>query len=432
MDYKLIHLGGEKTVTGSCHLLRVTGLNIMVDCGLAQGHDQVVPMAEWPVAVKDIDYLFLTHAHIDHIGRLPELLEEGFKGEILCTHATKALLAPLLRDALGFTEWSRKKIESFLVKLDELAWGFEYSQAFSLKRGISFKFGVAGHVLGSCFVELKCSENFTVVFSGDLGAQDTPLLPDPEVCEGCDLLVLESTYGDRLHGDRKERVRRLDAGLKRALADGGKVFIPAFALGRTQELIYEIDRCRAGGAAVPVFIDTPLGLQITEVYENLKEFWDREALDLLRFGDDPLDFAGLYGVKDYRDHQALLEYAGPAVIIAGSGMCSGGRIIDHLIGGIGDRRNDIFFVGYQAQGTPGRDILRYSKKPGGYVVLDRERYEIKAGVDVLTGYSAHADQQGLVDWVMAMDHKPEEIKLVHGEERARRMLWERFRRRGRC
>ena len=422
MGYDVIHLGGRETVTGSCHLLQVSGLNILVDCGLAQGHDRVVSMADWPLPVREIDYLFLTHAHLDHIGRVPELLEAGFKGEILCTHATKVLLEPLLRDALGFTDWPRKKVEDFLVKLDEMAWGFEYRQAFSLRGGVSFKFGVAGHILGSCFIILTCSEYLTVVFSGDLGALDTPLLPDPDICEPCDLLVLESTYGDRLHGDRKGRVARLKKGVERALADGGKIFIPAFALGRTQELIYEFDRIFADGKSIPVFVDTPLGLKITEAYANLREFWDREALALLRGGDDPLDFARLYGVERHCDHRQLLELDGPAIILAGSGMCSGGRIVEHLKNGIEDRRNDIFFVGYQAFGTPGRDILRYSRRPGGYVVFDGKRYEIRAGVEVLTGYSAHADQLGLLDWVGAMAEKPGEIRLVHGEVEARRGL----------
>jgi metallo-beta-lactamase family protein len=414
-DYELIHLGGEFGVTGSCHLLVVDGVRILVDCGMAQGDDRVAEMAEWPVRPGEIDYLFLTHAHMDHIGRVPELVESGFDGEIICTPPTKALLEPLLRDGLGFTDWPRRKIKTCLKRIEELSWGFEYGRSFSLKKGISFSFGNAGHILGSCFIRFELP-GAVVVFSGDLGAKDTPILPDPEVCGGCDLLVMESTYGDRLHGERAHRVARLRELLRKVR---GKVLIPAFALGRTQELLYELDRI---GVTLPVFVDTPLGLKITRIYERLKEFWDREAKALDRAGDDPLDFASLYAVKKYRYHEQLLGLPGPAIIIAGSGMCSGGRIIDYLQQEIENPETEIFFVGYQAEGTLGRQILRYHNKPGGYVVIGGERLRIRARVRVLTGYSAHADQAGLLEWVEAMKQRPGRIKLVHGEKKARETL----------
>ena len=189
----IIHLGGENTVTGSCHLLQADGLNIMVDCGLAQGNDSVLTMELWPVKPSRVDYLFLTHAHIDHIGRVPELIERGFSGEIICTHATKALLIPMLQDAMGFTDWPEKKIDKLLHTVDELSWGFEYKEKFQLKKGIAFKLGCAGHILGSCFIRFELSDGFTIVFSGDLGAKDTPILCDPDISEPCDLLILEST-----------------------------------------------------------------------------------------------------------------------------------------------------------------------------------------------------------------------------------------------
>jgi metallo-beta-lactamase family protein len=446
----IIHLGGEKSVTGSCHLLRANGLNIMVDCGLAQGNDDVLPMESWPVKPVDIDYLFLTHAHIDHIGRVPELIERGFLGEIICSHATKALLEPMLQDAMGFSNMGERQAEKILKTIDELSWGFEYREVFSLKKGIKFKLGCAGHILGSCWIQFDISDYMTVVFSGDLGAKDTPILCDPDVPEGCDLLILESTYGDRNHEGRGDRIKRLGEVLLRAIADGGKVFIPAFSLGRTQELIYEMDRLRqwsdpqitqiyadyekqlkekdelAAQKAefnIPVFIDSPLGLEITTIYSRLSEYWDKEAKELKAKGDHPIDFKNLYSVERFRDHKRLLEMDGPAVIIAGSGMCTGGRIIEHLKAGIEDSRNDIFFVGYQAKGTAGRDILKYSKRPGGYVMLDGEKFDIKARVHTLSGYSAHADQNGLLEWVESMPEKPGRIKLVHGENRAQKALY---------
>jgi len=416
----IIHLGGENTVTGSCHLLQANGLNIMVDCGLAQGNDSVLTMELWPVKPSRVDYLFLTHAHIDHIGRVPELIERGFSGEIICTHATKALLIPMLQDAMGFTDWPEKKIDKLLHTVDELSWGFEYKEKFQLKKGIAFKLGCAGHILGSCFIHFELSDGFTIVFSGDLGAKDTPILCDPDISEPCDLLILESTYGDRNHEGRGDRIKRLGAALLRAIADGGKIFIPAFSLGRTQELIYELDRI---GTKAPVFIDSPLGLEITNLYSALDEFWDKEAKELKAKGDHPIDFKNLYSVERFRDHKKLLEMDGPAIVIAGSGMCTGGRILDHLRHGLDDPKNDIFFVGYQARGTLGRDILKYSKRPGGYVMLDGERFDIKSKVHQLTGYSAHADQKGLIEWVGSMPEKPGRIKLVHGETGAQKALY---------
>ena len=444
---EIIHIGGEHTVTGSCHLMKTHDLHIMVDCGLAQGADHVAPISAWPVRPAAIDYLFLTHAHIDHIGRLPELIAHGFKGEIICTHPTKALLAPMLQDALTFSEFEKNAAKQILQTIDDLAWGFEYHQTFKLQKGIEFKLGCAGHILGSCFIRFTIpgyapqspeQNSFSIIFSGDLGAKDTPILPDPDPPDSCDLLLLESTYGDRLHEDRTLRIERLGNILTHALADKGKVFIPAFSLGRTQELLYELDRLFAQKAwrdrakqsnrwPVPVFVDSPLGLKITEIYSALSEYWDKEAKTLYSDGDHPIDFDHLYSIARYREHKQLLKIPGPAIIIAGSGMCTGGRIIDHLEEGLEERRNDIFFVGYQAEGTLGRDIIRYSRHTDGYVRLAGRKIPIKAKVRTLSGYSAHADQQGLIDWVESMPGKPGAIKLVHGEPQAQKILAEKLR-----
>ena len=441
--YKITHLGAENSVTGSCHLLQAGGLTIMVDCGLAQGGDTVAAMDDWPVSPPRIDYLFLTHAHIDHIGRVPELIRKGFNGEIICSHPTKALLVPMLADAMKFSGLPKPEAARIQKQVDDLSWGFEFGQSFDLQKGVSFKMGRAGHILGSAFVRFEdAGSGASVLFSGDLGAADTPILRDPEAPDTADLVVMESTYGDRLHDPRDQRIRQLGEILTRALADNGKVFIPAFSLGRTQELIYEIDRIFSdpgyrdrfprlqGNKHPPVFVDSPLGLTITRIYAGLSAYWDQEARALNERGDHPLDFKGLIAVEDHRDHLKVCDMNGPAIILAGSGMCTGGRIVDHLQKGIDDPRNDVLFVGYQAQGTPGRAIQKYSRRPGGYVDLDGVRKPIKARVHTLSGYSAHADQQGLVDWIESMPAKPGAVKLVHGETTARTTLAEILEKRG--
>ena len=382
-----------------------------------------------------IHYVLLTHAHIDHIGDLPRLLGEGFEGEILATHPTRALLRPMLKDALSFSPMGEKEVERLEEAIDRLSWGFEYGEENELKHGIRFSFHQAGHIPGSAFIHVHGDNPpWSIVFSGDLGARNTPLLPDPEPPPACDLLVLEATYGDRLHESREHRLERLGKILGGALADGGKVFIPAFALGRTQELLYELDRLVTDPAfrrtmpqlerlrRIPVVVDSPLGLELTRMTSSLSAYRDREARTLMQRGDHPLDFEGLYACGSHRDHLRLIERPGPAVIIAGSGMCTGGRIVDHLKAGLEDPKNDLLFVGYQAEGTRGRAIQQYAAKPDGYVMLDGERCRIRARVHVLSGYSAHADQRELLEWVRAMPVKPRRIMLVHGEAAARNEL----------
>jgi metallo-beta-lactamase family protein len=400
-------------------------------------------MDDWPVKASQIDFLFVTHAHIDHIGRIPELIRKGFNGEIIATHPTKALLLPMLKDAMGLSGLSEKDAASVARSADELSWGFEYGQPFDLKKGVRFTLHRAGHILGSSFLLLESgSPRWSILFSGDLGARNTPLLPDPDSPPSCDLLVLESTYGDRLHEPREYRVEQLGRILTRVLSDGGKVFIPAFALGRAQELLYDLDRlfsdrswgkrfpqC-AGKGRIPVVLDSPLGLELTKITSRLSEYWDREAKALLSHGDHPLDFDRLYTSTGHKDHLRLVEDPGPVLIIAGGGMCAGGRIVDHLKAGIEDPRNDILFVGYNARGTPGREIQQYASHPGGYVALEGERYRVRAGVHTLAGYSAHADKKDLMEWVVRIPGKPPKIKLVHGELPAQNALAKELSRRG--
>jgi metallo-beta-lactamase family protein len=412
----ITHLGAETCVTGSCHLVRFQpdhgggSVAILVDCGIAQGHDPQVSFDRFPVPPAEIDFLFLTHAHIDHIGRVPDLIDAGFCGEIICTHGTKALLLPMLRDAMSFSHRTDPQVRAMEKQIDDLSWGFELYDPFTLRHGITFTLKNAGHILGSCFIQFSFPSPdkipFRVTFSGDLGCYHTPIIPDPDPPDACDLLILESTYGDRNHENRADRLETLKTTLDHALSDSGIVYIPAFALGRTQELIYELDRINPG---VPVFIDSPLGIRITRLYQDMDDCWDREAKALKAAGDHPIRFKHLYAVEKFQDHRRLLHLKGPTVIIAGSGMCTGGRIVNHLKHGLDDPKNDLFFVGYQAKGTPGRAIVE-------------GRTPAKAAIHHLSGYSAHADQQTLCDWVKSMPEPPGEIRLVHGEADTQKAL----------
>ena len=433
-SFRILHLGGERCVTGSCRLVQVRGQNILVDCGMVQGQDASVPIENWPVKPAEVDFIFLTHAHIDHIGLLPTLIRQGFKGEVIGSHPTIALILPMLEDAMRFEALRASEREKIAQTIEDISWGFEYGKVFDLENDVVFELGRAGHILGSCFVRIEDqTDGSAMVFSGDLGNDDTPILKDPDSAGRADVLFLESTYGDRLHGDRAHRMERLAEVLDHCLSDGGKVFIPAFSLGRTQEVLYELDRIflsaehrrrfprLTSDPRPPVFVDSPLGLKITRIYSNLTDFWDEEAKAFLKAGDHPMKFEGLYSVEKHVEHAMLLDVKGPAVIIAGSGMCSGGRIVNHLAAGIERPENDIVFVGYQAAGTPGRAIQEHANG-NGTVALNGKESKIRAGVHTLSGYSAHADQKGLLEWVERMPEKPGKIHLVHGEPKAQKVL----------
>jgi metallo-beta-lactamase family protein len=295
----------------------------------------------------------------------------------------------------------------------------------------------AGHILGSAYVECQ-ADGQRIVFSGDLGAPETPLLPAPAPPQRADVLVLESTYGDRLHEDRASRAERLRAVIEHALRDGGTVLIPAFSIGRTQELLYELEELfhvhGADGAeprdawrALQVALDSPLAADFTNGYRRLRAHWDAEAKARVRHGRHPLAFEQLVTVNRHDDHLRMVDHLAhsrqPAVVIAASGMCAGGRVVNYLKAMLGDPRHDVLFVGYQAAGTPGRDIQRYGPR-GGYAVLDGARYDIRAKVHTIGGYSAHADQQNLIDFATCIPNPPQEIRLVHGDQGAKTKLAE--------
>ena len=445
------HHGAINGVTGSCHQLTLAdGRALLIDCGLFQGAETSpggagAEQLEIDFPLAPIAALIVTHVHIDHVGRLPYLLAAGFRGPILCTPASAELLPMVIEDALavGFTR-NRGLIEQVIAVLRRRIVAVPYGQWADLagqpvtdaaSAGARVRFQPAGHILGSAYVECE-ADGQRAVFSGDLGATDTPLLPAPAPPERADVLVLESTYGDRVHEDRTTRVARLRAVIEHALADGGTVLIPAFSIGRTQELLYELESLfhahdsdgtapRDAWTELQVVLDSPLAADFTRGYRRLRAHWDAEAKARVREGRHPLAFEQLVTVDRHDDHRRMVAHLSqsrqPAVVIAASGMCAGGRVVNYLKAMLGEPRHDVLFVGYQAAGTPGRDIQRYGPR-GGYVTLDGERYDIRAQIHTIGGYSAHADQQNLLDFVTGMPAPPGEIRLVHGDDDAKAAL----------
>ena len=462
----IIHHGAVNGVTGSCHeLVYKSNASVLVDCGLFQGAETSGSGAganklaiDFPIDA--VQALIVTHVHIDHVGRIPYLLAAGFTGPIYCSKPSAVLLPLVIEDAVkvGVTR-NRRMINAVLDRLRTQLVPLDYKQWHEVDEGLSIRLQQAGHILGSAYVECKTLSLGRGVFSGDLGAPHTPLLPGPKPPYACDVLVIESTYGNRNHEARAQRVAQLKGVLKKCFDNGGTVLIPAFSLGRTQELLYELEavlrsRQFEGAPALQVVVDSPLAAKFNEAYRQLKPYWDAEAHKRLRSGRHPLSFEELITVDDHESHMAFVakvsmdcraslakteketegmdcraslaktekETRVGTVVLAASGMCAGGRVVNYLKALLGDERNDVLFVGYQAAGTPGRDILRYGNKPDGYVEFEGQRYDIKAGIHALTGYSAHAGQRDLVNFVKRMRRKPTEVRIIHGDTGAKAAL----------
>lgn len=438
---EVVHHGAFDGVTGSCHELVVSPTrSLLVDCGLFQGNDAKGrdPEDQIDFPIDKVQGLIVTHIHLDHVGRIPYLIAAGFDGPIYCSPPTAKLLPLMLEDALrvGVTR-NKRLIERFLLDLRRHVRPMSYNKWHKLDGGIRMRLTPAGHVLGSSIVEIEHKDE-CVVFSGDLGSRHQPLLKDPQSPPRADLLVLESTYGDRNHVGRKQRVEQLEKVLCHTLEDKGVTIIPAFSVGRTQELLYEMNQIfhrmqeQRGCSllrAVDVIIDSPLAQKFTELYDSLRTYWDAEAQHVLTYDEQPLVFENLVKIEDHEEHRDTIDYLRnsklPAVVIAASGMCSGGRVVNYLKEFIGDPETDIVFVGYQAEGTPGRYI-----QDSDWVKLDGNRYDIRAATHQLSGYSAHADQSDLIRFVEGMQQRPKAIRLVHGETHAKAALQQELEKRG--
>ncbi|HOT75966.1 MAG TPA: MBL fold metallo-hydrolase [Candidatus Wallbacteria bacterium] len=443
---KIKFIGAIKSVTGSCFLLtfNVNGAsrNALIDCGMYQGakEDELLNYSEFPFDARAIDYVFLTHVHIDHSGLIPKLVKNGFNGKIISTRATFDLSDIMLRDSariqqteterynrrrlrLGkepkepiYTEEDAKNALKFFEPVD-------YNRPYEAYPGITATFHDAGHVLGSAFVKFDITENgekYKIVFSGDVGNMPVPILKDPEAINDADYIVMESTYGDRIRNNDKDRSDELARIINETITAGGKVIIPSFAVGRTQELIYEMHGMLDGKKipSVPIYIDSPLACNATEIFRKHMECFDAEMVEYLKRSDDPFNFSNIFYASEAQESRAINQVNSPQIIISSSGMANNGRILHHLKYNIFKKECTVLFVGYQAFGTIGRQITDGEK----LINIMGEKYSVNARVESIHGYSAHADQSGLLKWLATSAAKPRNVFLVHGETEAKNTL----------
>ncbi len=444
MDIEFV--GAAQTVTGSMHLVHSEHATVLLDCGLFQGRrrESNARNRHLPLPVHEIDAVVLSHAHIDHSGALPLLVKQGYEGPIYATHATRDLCAAMLLDAamiqaadarylnrhIARGEIDSDPVDPLFDQADALEAlerfvAIPYHRTFEVARGVRVTLFDAGHVLGSAIVALDVDEgpgSRRLVFTGDLGRRNMPILRDPEVVPGADVLISESTYGDRLHDPIEKMDDDLAETIRRTFARGGKVIIPAFALERAQEVVFALKSLRRRNALppIPVYIDSPLTVKITEVFRTHPECFDEEARAMMLAHDSPFDFDGLRYVDDVEDSRRLSSRDDPAVIISASGMCEAGRVLHHLRSTIEDERNTVLIVGFQAQHTLGRRLVERRDKVKVFGV-DRDR---RAEVVVLNGFSAHADRDDLRAYTRAVAERGSlaGVALVHGELKAQSAL----------
>ena len=453
---KITFLGATKTVTGSNFLVEASGKKFIVDCGMYQGHGEIEEKNydEFMFNIDEIDFGLLTHAHIDHSGRIPKLYKEGYRNPIYAQKATCDLCSIMLPDSGHIqemeSEWKNKKrirqgkdplIPMYTAQdaLDslEIFRPVLYDEIVEVDENIRVRFSDAGHMLGSSIIEIWCNENGKItkaVFTGDLGNNDIPLLASPTMIETADYLVMESTYGSRLHVRNDEKAHLFLDIVYETIEKGGTVVIPSFAVGRTQEILHELNNIKEHTSdeefmkkyeklmTVPVYVDSPLAISATEIFRNNTELFDVEVKEAMERGDNPLEFRGLKFTRTADESKALNESNEPAIIISASGMCEVGRIKHHLKHNLWNPKSTILFVGYQAPGTLGRKIVDGEKK----VKIFGEEININARIEYIEGYSGHADQEWLLNFIYSFYSKPKHIFLVHGEESGQEVLKEKI------
>ena len=443
---ELEFIGGARGVTGSKHILRTSRAAVLLDCGMFQGRrrESNERNRALEVPVDEIDAAVLSHAHIDHAGLLPLLYKKGYRGPVYATPATRDLCTPMLLDAAMIQEADAKHIRKLIERdgldmepaeplfghddvtgLLELMVGLPYRRPHLIAPGVTLKLLDAGHVLGSSIVVLDVEDDgnrVRVAFAVDLGRKGLPILREPETPTGINCLISESTYGDRRHSPIEEVDSALAEAVNRTIRRGGKILIPAFALERAQEVVYALKRLRAAQKvpSVPVYVDSPLTVKLTDIFKMHPECYDKKTYAQLVGGDPPFEFDGLHYVSDKEESKAIAAQPGPCIIIAASGMCEAGRILHHLREGIEDHRNTVLIVGFQAQHTLGRRIVEHQREVKVFGVMRR----LLAEVVVLSGFSAHADQKDLLEFAAAVrsQGKLRQVALVHGEPPAQAAL----------
>lgn len=434
---QITFIGADHEVTGSCHFVSACGKNFLLDCGMEQGAD-IYENAELPIPASDLDYIFLSHAHIDHSGMIPHLYAHGFRGEVYATEATSDLCGIMLRDSAHIqmfeAEWRNRKAKRSgkpeyvpLYELKDAVGAMElfrpcpYEKIINITEGIQLRFVDVGHLLGSASIELWLTEGDVkkkLVYSGDIGNINQPIIKDPKYIEEADFAIMESTYGDRQHKANADDIAVLADIIKKTFDRGGNVVIPSFAVGRTQEMLYflrkiKLDRMVSGHEDFEVFVDSPLAIEATGIFnENVEQCFDEEAMLLVHQGINPIRFPGLKLAVSADESRAINFDSRPKVILSASGMCEAGRIKHHLKHNLWKAESTILFVGYQANGTLGRSIVEGARE----VRLFGETIEIKAEILKFTGISGHADKEGLLRWVKAFKKKPQKVFVVHGED----------------
>ena len=443
---KLTFLGAAHEVTGSCYYLEAAGRKFLVDCGMEQGVN-IYENKPIPVPAAELDFVLLTHAHIDHSGNLPALYAEGFRGPVYATEATADLCDIMLRDSAHIqmteAEWKTKKnrragkpdhippytMEDALGLIRNLA-GCPYNQILTLYEGIRVRFVDVGHLLGSASIEIWLWEGDTerkIVFSGDIGNQNQPLIKDPSYVEEADYVVMESTYGNREHEAPPDYAKALAEVISRTLSRGGNLVIPSFAVGRTQEMLYFIRQIKADGMVpfdFPVYVDSPLAVEATSIFdEHYRDCFDREASALIEQGINPIRFPGLKVSVTTEESREINFNQQPKVIISASGMCDAGRIKHHLKHNLWRKECTVLFVGYQSEGTLGRALVEGAEK----VKIFGEEIQVAAEVKELPGVSGHADRSGLLRWAAAFRNRPLKVFVTHGEDEVTKLFAESLR-----
>lgn len=442
---KVKFLGAAMSVTGTCHLITTDKYKFLLDCGQFQGSRALEELnaKDFGFDPSEIDFMILSHSHIDHSGRIPLLTKRGYAGKIYCTDATADLVEIMLKDS-GYihekeAEWTNRKAERSGKPFVEPLYTFQdasdaiqqlepvlYGQLYEINPDIQVRFRDAGHILGSSIVELWVREKGHVtklVFSGDLGVKNRPILRDPEKIEEADYVIMEATYGDRIHESSGESLEKFFDIILETTRRGGSVIIPSFAVGRTQELIYQLnkfyeehDELKKELDQIMVYVDSPLATSATEIFRRNAQVFDDETREYILKGDNPLDFKNLVFTRTSEESQQLNFNTAPKIIISASGMCDAGRIKHHLKHNLWNPKNSIVFVGYQAEGTLGRSIVNGDKD----VTIFGEKIHINAEIHNLEGFSGHADRDGLLEWLSGFVKPPKRVFLVHGEEQSKK------------